>query len=278
MNAGSALLIVSAFFHALWNAQVKKINDKHTGVFIVLVIAFFTSVLIAPFTGGFELGSDLALQYALVAGLFEAGYVMSLAATLDKAPLGISYAIMRGGAMIIVWIISSLFLEEQATTKAIICVAVVFIGLFVIQPRKSETPMSKKGLLWALSAAACIAGYTIFYRAAVKLGSSQVTVFAVSMLISIPTLGFKNNFFAIKNFKNVWCKQPFLTTTAGMLSAVSFIIFLYGLSHAQAGAAVTLRNTSVLFAQFFAIAMGEKISLHQWLGIIMITTGAILLA
>ena len=104
-----------------------------------------------------------------------------------------------------------------------------------------------------------------------------MTVFLVSMFITIPFLGFKNNFYAIRNFKSALFAQPLIIPLAGAMSAASFIIFLYGLSYTAPGAAITLRNTSVIFAQVFALLLGEKISWHQWLGAIMISGGALLI-
>ncbi len=274
---GTSLLIVSAFLHALWNALLKKIPDKTAGVFAIMLFASITSILISPISGGFQPGTTLALQLAFVAGAFEGGYVTGLAHTLERAPLGLSYAIMRGGAMLIVWCISTLYLHESVTILGILGVLCVFVGLFVVQPRKNEKRLDRLGLLWALFTACCIAGYHIFYGASIGEGSSQVTVFLVSMIVSIPFLGLKNNFYAIKNFKSVVKAQPSLIVFAGVLSATSFIIFLYGLSYTAPGAAITLRNTSVIFAQIFALFLGEKISWHQWLGVLMISGGAVLI-
>ncbi|WP_233590579.1 EamA family transporter [Legionella qingyii] len=63
----------------------------------------------------------------------------------------------------------------------------------------------------------------------------------------------------------------------GVLSALSFLLFLLGLRYAEAGLAITLRNTSVVFTQIFAYWIGEKISSLQWLGALLVTLGICLL-
>ena len=44
----------------------------------------------------------------------------------------------------------------------------------------------------------------------------------------------------------------------GLLAAASFLIFLFALQRAGAGAVFTLRNTSIVFAQLFSWALGER--------------------
>ena len=67
-------------------------------------------------------------------------------------------------------------------------------------------------------------------------------------------------------------------TLAGVLSGVSFSLFLFGLPLVGAGYAITLRNTSVAWAQVIGFAMGEKVSGRQILSVILISIGAFLLS
>jgi drug/metabolite transporter (DMT)-like permease len=65
-----------------------------------------------------------------------------------------------------------------------------------------------------------------------------------------------------------------ITSLGGIISALSFLLFLIGLRHSEAGLALTLRNTSVVFAQIFAYFIGEKISQYQWAGACLVAFGA----
>jgi uncharacterized membrane protein len=62
-----------------------------------------------------------------------------------------------------------------------------------------------------------------------------------------------------------------------MLSAASFLAFLGALTHGGAGLVLTLRNTSVVFAQAMAWMIGERPGRRQVLGAILVAGGAVLL-
>jgi drug/metabolite transporter (DMT)-like permease len=64
---------------------------------------------------------------------------------------------------------------------------------------------------------------------------------------------------------------------AGVLCTVSFLVFLSALARGGAGAAVTLRNTSVVFALLLAWALGERPGRRQITGTVAVALGAVLL-
>lgn len=276
MMYGILLLVFSAFIHASWNALIKKMDDKATGLFLVAIVATLTSVFLAPFTGGFNSGSHQAIVYSLIAGVFEGFYLITLTQAFEKAPLGVAYAIMRGGAMLLVWFVSALYLGEKVSLASLVCVSLVLVGLALVPPRHPSAKLST-ALWWAVGAAICIAGYHLFYGAALREGSSQVMVFMMSIIVSVPILGMRNKGRAFKRAFSMLRQQPAVVVGCGVMNAVSFILFLYGLSSTAAGMAITFRNTSVVFAQLLALLLGERPTALQWFGIFLITGGAALL-
>jgi len=64
---------------------------------------------------------------------------------------------------------------------------------------------------------------------------------------------------------------------AGSICAGAFLLFLYGLSRSGPGLTISLRNTSIFFAQLFAWRMGERMTRLQWLGVALSAAGASLL-
>ena len=56
-----------------------------------------------------------------------------------------------------------------------------------------------------------------------------------------------------------------------------FSVFLFGMRSAGAGAVLTLRNTSILFAQVFALVLGERPKRLAVVGAVLVTGGAALL-
>ncbi len=276
-TSGPVLLVLSAFLHALWNAFIKKSENKNATLFYIIVIATLFSMSIAPWTGGLQWGSSQATLYMIYAGAFEAGYFFSLTKTLELAPLGLGYAIMRGGAMLFVWLISTTWLGEHISTKGLVSVVLILLGIVLAHPRSRDNSFSMRGFLWALSAAVFIAGYHIFYGLALHEGASQVALFIGSMLVSFPVLAFTagKKIFDFKTHFSGFNKYYLLL--AGLFSAASFILFLYGLVHSGAGVAISLRNTSVAFAQLLAFFMGERLTKIQWFAFGCVLTGTVFL-
>lgn len=277
MVTAEIILIASAFIHSTWNFIFKKLEPKHSVLLLIVTIATLSSVLIAPFTGGFQFGTILGVVFTITAGLFEAGYFYSLSKAYETAPFGISYSIMRGGAMLLVSIIAVIFLEEPLTLLKVAGIAVLGMGIF-LTPSKDNSPLNRTGLKWALSCAFFIAGYHIFYGFALKEGSSQVSLFVLSMLTSVPFLALKSRAQAIKDTRLIPRNKYAWIVLAGVLSASSFVLFLYGLKNSYPAVAISLRNTSILFSQGFALWLGEKLTLRQWIGVTSIFVGAVLIA
>ncbi len=65
----------------------------------------------------------------VVSGIFEGLYFLSLSKALRDSSLGQSYAIMRGGAMILVWLFSTLFLQERAAGIQYLGAILIFSGI-----------------------------------------------------------------------------------------------------------------------------------------------------
>jgi drug/metabolite transporter (DMT)-like permease len=271
------ILIASAFFHSWWNFIFKRMSPKNSALLLVVSTATLVSVCVAPFTGGFQVGTGLGLVFTITAGLFEAGYFHSLSKTYETAPFGISYSIMRGGAMLLVTVIAVAFLKEPLPAIKLLGVLALALGIY-LAPSKDSDKISRTGFLWALSCSFFIAGYHIFYGLALDDGVSQVGLFVLSMLTSVPFLALKSRAQALKDVKKIEPKQFKWIFFAGVLSATSFILFLYGLKNSYPGVAISLRNTSILFSQGFAWSLGERPSRRQWVGIVSIFFGAMLIS
>lgn len=267
------LLISSAFLHALWNALAKKSGSPSSQVMGILIFATLFATAFVPFFSGAHFPTLLSFWWAIGAGIFEAGYVAALAITFDKAALGLSYTLMRGGAMLLVWAFSTVFLGEKLTSLALAGVTLVVGGLYLTGRVSRRSKPRKGGELYAYLCAFFIAAYHLCYGQSLALGANPASLFALSLWVAVPALliiNGKEKFLILK--ERMW-NSPLPFVTGGLICALSFMLFLLGLRHAGAGYALTLRNTSVIFAQIFAATIGERVSLIQWLGAVLVAVG-----
>ena len=272
-----ALVLVSAFLHALWNALLKVEPDKDRGLVAAVAVATALATVVAgtrwvlgdvPFAGIESIG------WSLAAGVLEWLYFASLARALDRGPLGAIYTISRGGAILVVYPLSIAIYSERLTLLSAAGTAVVFAGLALSSASTGDSRHARRSALaWAIACAVSIAGYHLSYKAALRAGGATSAVFAVSLALAtaINAMRTRGAFaYARKRIPRV--------VVMGVVCGGSFLILMEALSGGGAGFVLTLRNTSVLFATALAFAIGDRPRRVQIFGAALVATGAVLMA
>jgi len=273
----ATLVLLSALLHALWNALIKRERDVQAATLAVMTVAVVLSAAAAVLRRTWFPSGD-ALACALASGLCEAGYFATLSRSLAVGPLGQYYPVSRGGALLIVWPVSMIWLGERAGGLSLAGAVLVAIGLLAIGLPGARFQGTRRadGLGWAVLSAIFIASYNLLYKQAMALGSEPATVFAtsisVALVLNVAAIGKRR-----ENIIGILSRRPIPMISAGAVCCASFWIFLYCLQRGGAGALVTLRNSSVLFAQGFAWFLGERATPVQILGAVAIALGAALL-
>jgi drug/metabolite transporter (DMT)-like permease len=272
-----ALVLVSAFLHALWNALLRVEPDKDRGLVGATTIATLVAAVVAAvrWLGGSILFTGLEpLAWAIAAGVLEWVYLVALARALDKGALGPVYTLSRGGAILVVWPLSVSLLGEAVTIPAIAGSAVVLAGLALAgtgsgDPRGTQ----RSALAWACLCATAIAGYHLAYKEALAAGGNPSAIFAVA-------LGLASAINLARTRGAVGYSRGRLPRVAmmGVVCAASFLVLLEALATGGAGFVLTLRNTSVLFATCLAFAIGERPRRAQVSGAVLVAAGTVLMA
>ena len=290
MLLATSLVLASACLHALWNVLLKRARDLHAASLGILALSVLITWAMVPWTRGPLIPGRAALAWTLGAGIGEGCYFVLLACALEAAPLGWSYAWMRGVGMLLVWPVSVLLLGEPLRTLAALSVGVVCLGLALLG-RAPARGQGSRSFLWAAAAGVAIAGFTLCYKAALVHGAHPVMLYATAMLVALPIqtgirirrLGWRAGLVLPETWRAVPPRscQPGLVLCAGILCAASFLLYLEALDLAGAGAMATLRNTSIVFAVLLSRAFGvlaERPTCRQWAGAALVTAGAVGLA
>jgi hypothetical protein len=126
-----ALVLLSAFLHALWNALLRLEADKDRALMAVVVAALFAAEVagVRWELGAAPFASLVGVGFTLLAGMMEASYFATLAKAMALGRLGVVYTISRGGAVLAVWPLSIALFSEAATLPALAGSAVVVGGL-----------------------------------------------------------------------------------------------------------------------------------------------------
>ena len=135
--------------------------------------------------------------------------------------------------------------------------------------------MVRAATTWAVTCAFAIAAYHLAYKAALDAGGASSAVFAASLtfatainLVRTGTTGRR----AIGALLGTSYPRVILM---GVLCSGSFLMLIEALATGGTGYALTLRNTSVLFALGLAWAIGERPRLGPALGAALVAAGAI---
>src|SRR5215468_7799250 len=127
-----ALVLLSAFLHALWNALLRLEDDKDRALLVAVVVAALFAVAVAGVRwelGAAPFASLAGVGFTLLAGMLEAAYFATLAKAMELGRLGVVYTISRGGAVLAVWPLSIALFAEAATLPRMAGSVLVLGGL-----------------------------------------------------------------------------------------------------------------------------------------------------
>jgi drug/metabolite transporter (DMT)-like permease len=274
------LVIVSAFFHALWNALLRLEPDKDRGLVGAIAVASLFATVIAAVRwvlGVVPFATAESLGWTLLAGAFEAVYFATLARALDRGPLGAVYTVSRGGAVLVVWPMSIWLFHEVVTSTSASGSALVLAGLVLsgIGAHGVRGTGDKSGVWWATACAVSIAGYHLAYKAALSTGGASSATFAVSLSLSAAISLVRIDRPKLYALVRVRAARIILM---GVVCGGSFLILMEALAMGGSGYVLTLRNTSVLFAAILAYFIGERPAHAEVAGAALVAGGAVLMA
>lgn len=276
MSATAVLLVLaSAFLHAVWNAMLKRERDIGVAAAAVLAVATVAAGLAVPLSPRAAFPTSEGLAWGFASGFFEAGYFVTLGRALKAAPMGLAYTVSRGGSILIVWPLSVLWMGEAVGPAGLAGAALLCAGLAVMGAESLRGGTA--GLGWAVLCAGCIAGYHLCYKRALGFQAEPTALFALSLAIALPPNLLQLGADARRVPRRLR-ERPLTLCGAGLLCTTAFLVFLSALDRSGAGAVLTLRNTSVVFAQGMAWAIGERPSRRQLAGAALVTVGAVALS
>lgn len=282
MNAqgAAALVVVSAVFHAGWNALLHRAGPKaREATLVVLIMSLVMSALGAVMTAPGALHHAYSSGWTWVSGISEGLYFITLGVVMQRLPLGLGYLVMRGLSMLLVTGLSVSFLGEEiglykGLGMAAIAAGVVLRGLGDALGRGT---VSASGLRAAVGCAVGITGYHIAYGRALAAGSEALPLFAASLsiavCINVAVLGRS----AVARAWQVCRGRMVLMVAASVGCLGAFWLFLACLGALHAGVAICLRNLSVVFAQALAWRMGERVTPRAAVAVAFFVAGGALL-
>lgn len=299
-----ALVLLSAFLHALWNALLRLEDDKDRKLVVAIVVATLFAASVAMVRWG--LGAVLfpswrGVGFTLVAGVLEAIYFATLARAMELGRLGVVYTISRGGAVLAVWPLS-IALFREAPTLSSLAGSVLVVGGLALSGLGSRIGVGRRAgsgadggdgsgssvggrdrgqrgaVAWAMACAVSIAGYHLAYKAALGEGVNPSACFALSLGLSVAINATRLRRAGRGGLAGLVRQRWRRVLVMGLVAGGSFLLLIEALARGGSGYVLTLRNTSVLFALAMSWRIGERPARPEVAGAALVAIGATLMA
>ena len=123
------IVILAAFLHAIWNAMVKREDDKYFSLTAIVLGHVPISIVVIFLTPTLSIQS---IPYIFASAIFLAGYEWCLLSAYRLEDYTKVYPIARGTAPIFIVILSLLFLNINISKSELIGILVISFGIIIL--------------------------------------------------------------------------------------------------------------------------------------------------
>jgi drug/metabolite transporter (DMT)-like permease len=285
MSTVSLLLILgSACLHVVQHVALKRARDRTAFVWWIWLWA---SVLFSPILFlCWERVPASAWAIMAVSALFEALYYCAIARAYKTGDLSLVYPLARGTAPLLVFVWTSLLLQERPSAGGLAGIGLIALGLGVINLRRLGAwrdcwrSLGQAAPRWALVAGLCISFYTTLDKVAVGLTDALLyTYLAMTMTLlwltpaTLRQVGWEG-------LRAEWRSSRVSSALAGLSAMAAYAIVLFVMGRGEPASYVgAVREISVVFGAVVGVAfLREPGTLPRVLGAGLITGGVAAIA
>ena len=269
-------IIFSAFLHAIWNAMVKKEEDKYISLTAVVLGHVPISIVVWFFT---ETLSIQSIPYIFVSAIFLTGYEWCLLSAYRLEDYTKVYPIARGAAPVFIVILSLLLFTLNISKFELMGILVISLGIIILGFQNIKTFKNYSAIMYALGTGLFISCYSITDGYGGRASASPLNYVASVMILNaviFPIL------LTIMNkpevVKKVFSKGKKILFIGGTLSYIAYAIIVWAFTQAPVPVVAALRETSIIFALLIGtFFLKEKFTSLKTAAVLTIFFGIILL-
>jgi drug/metabolite transporter (DMT)-like permease len=272
----AALVLLAAFFHAVWNALVKAGHDRLVVLTIANGTGVLVSLLIAPFV---SLPLPASWPFLLASVVLHTGYYFFLIRAYRAGDLSHVYPLARGLSPILVAILAAVFAAEIPPPWGMVGVVLACAGITSLA-FDGGTPWrgDRRPLTYAAGTAVFIASYTLADGMGVRrAGDALGYIVWLMILDGLPIVSFTayarrhQLVAAITGNWRAGC-------TSGVLQFGAYALVIWAMSLGAMASVSALRETSVIFAAFIGAAvLKEPVGARRIAAAILVALGIVLM-
>ena len=239
------IVLLAAFFHAVWNASVKSGDDK---LLSITGINLSIAVMVLPLVPLVGLPDADSWPYLLASVVFHVGYYLGLTSAYRHGDFSQAYPVARGSAPILVTVWGVLVLHETLSGIQLLSVAGVIGGIMIFATRRLGAVLHhRKALVSALITSCFIGAYTIVDGIGGRL-SMNIPAYMVwlSILDALPLACYAIHKRSLGEVADLTATRRSFVGGALALGAYSMVV--WAMSQAPIPLVSALRETSVIIA------------------------------
>ena len=240
------IVILAAFLHAVWNAMVKKGDDKYASLTaivlghipIAIIVIFFTPII-----------SVQSIPYIFFSAIFLTGYEWCLLSAYRLEDYTKVYPIARGTAPIFIVTLSLLLFGISISKFELMGVLAISFGIIILSFQHNRNFKNYSAMVYALTTGLFISFYSISDGYGGRVSDSPLNYTAWLMILNAVIFSI---LLIIMNksgvIKKVLKKEKKLLFVGGTLSFVVYAAVVWAFTQAPVPLVAALRETSIIFA------------------------------
>tara|TARA_B100000315_G_C14416050_1_gene513267 strand:- start:54 stop:896 length:843 start_codon:yes stop_codon:yes gene_type:complete len=267
-------IVFSAFLHAIWNAMVKKEDDKYISLTALVLGHTPISVVVILLT---PLPAIQSMPYIFISAIFLTGYEWCLLSAYRLEDYTKVYPIARGTAPIFIVVFTWLLFNLEISKFELVGILVISFGIIILCFESIKNFQNYSAIIYALGTGFFISLYSITDGFGGKVSASPLSYTAWLMILNVfiflILLKIMNKRGLIKKVFNKGKKVFFI---GGTLSYIAYGIVVWAFTHAPVSLVAALRETSIIFSLLIgSIFLRESFTILKAGSIIFIFIGVI---
>jgi len=206
--------------------------------------------------------------------VLELVYFALLATAYGRSEVSLVYPIARGLAPVIVLLIAVAALGRATSAGQAGGVCIVAVGVLLVRGLKRTT--DRRGTLFGIAIACCIAGYTLVDKEGIRF-ASLVPYF--ELVLAGPAIAYAVAVGAAKGLPSLRAELTAANVLVGLGGFAAYALVLAALRLAPAAPVAAARETSVVVATVLAaVLLRERVTRSRLVGSVLVAAGIAVLA
>ena len=270
------VIIFVALLHAVWNAMVKKEDDKYISLTAVVLGHVPISIVVIFFT---PIISVQSIPYIFISAIFLSGYEWCLLSAYRLEDYTKVYPIARGTAPIFIVILSLLLFNVSILKFELVGILIISFGIIILGFQNIRTFKNYSAVVYALGTGLFISCYSISDGYGGRVSASPLNYTAWLMILNAVIfsilLTIMNKSGVIKKVLSEGKKIFFI---GGTLSYTVYGTIVWAFTQASVPTVAALRETSIIFALLIGtFFLREKFTFLKTAAVLTIFFGVIVL-